>query len=180
MSLINFSDIDFNTLSVSDVNSFDFNGSKINIIKCLSTQDKYNLIVNTLNKSDEGELFNSFKTKFYFELNLVMAYSNIVFSTEDLSDEVKLYDILKKSGLMDKIIATISNEEKETLWKDIISAQESMLKYRNSISYFVGDLLEKVPGLLDQLKVILSNLDDNQIQSLVGAIVNAKSNKDSN
>ena len=120
----------------------------------------------TLNKSDEADLYNSFKTKFYFELHLVLMYSNIVFSEEDKQDEIKLYDTLKSSGLMDKIIDLIPEQEKEELWNNIMIMQKAMMGYRRSISFFIGQIFEKGPGLLEKIKEALTLLDENKVKDI--------------
>ena len=81
----------------------------------------------------------------------------------DRADEEGLYDILKKSGLIDAVIAEIDQEEKDNLWKDILIIKEDMTKYQNSFAGFLENILE---DLEDRLKTGLDlikklNLDNN-------------------
>ena len=64
----------------TDVNTFDFCGQKIEVLKYLPAQDKYDLLMITLQKSLENGIYNDFKLNFYFELNLVYMYTNISFT----------------------------------------------------------------------------------------------------
>ena len=180
MSLINFTDIDFTNKSMYKENVvIEFHGYSIEIVPYLSMQDKYNLIMQTISKSDEVDLYNDFKTKFYFDLHLVLSYSNIVFSEADTQDEVKLYDTLKKSGLMDKIIDAIPAEEKEELWNNILSTQKNMMSYRRSFGSLLTLVLQKAPGIINQLQEVLSSLDEKQIYALQQIFAQLTGNKNS-
>ena len=170
MGLINYKDIDFNKSINKETMKINFNGCEIEVIPYLSINDKYNLIMTTLNRSDEIDLYNSFKTKFYFDLHLVLMYSNIVFTEEDKKDEPKLYDTLKKSGLMDQIIDLIPADEKESLWEDILAAQKAMMEYRKSINALVNLAFEKGPGLINKVKEVLALLDENKVRMIMDII----------
>ena len=97
-------------------------------------------------------------------------YSNIVFTEEDKKDEPKLYDTLKKSGLMDQIIDLIPIDEKESLWEDILAAQKAMMEYRKSINALVNLAFEKGPGLINKVKEVLALLDENKVRMIMDII----------
>ena len=172
MSLINYTDIDFNKSINKETKKIDFNGYIIEVIPYLSINDKYDLIITTLNRSDEGDLYNNFKTKFYFDLHLVLMYSNIVFTEEDKRDELKLYDTLKQSGLMDAIISVIPESEKNSLWEDIIGIQKSMIEYRRSLNSFFNLIFEKVPETVDKIKELFANVDENTMKQAMQMLSN--------
>lgn len=171
MSIINYNDIDFSQSINKETNVINFNGIEIQVLKYLSIQDKYDLIMNTIVKADEIDLYNSFKTKFYFDLNLVLMYSNIVLSQEDKEDELKLYDNLKQSGLMDLIVEKISQEDKDELWGHIMKIQSELINYRRSTSGLVTMILEKGPGVIEKAKEVLSMLDKDKVQELLKILV---------
>ena len=170
MSLINYKDIDFNKSINKETIKINFNDYEIEIVPYLSINDKYNLIMTTLSRSDEIDLYNSFKTKFYFDLHLVLMYSNIVFTEEDKQDELKLYDTLKQSGLMDVIIEAIPKKERESLWGDILMAQNNMMEYRRSTSALINTVFEKGPGLIGKAKEMLSLLDENKVKMIMDIV----------
>lgn len=90
MGLINYKDIDFNK-SINKVNkTINFNGSEIQVVNYLSAQDKYDLIMVTIQKAFEKGIYNEYKLKVYFDLHIVYMYTNIVFTAEDRADEVGL------------------------------------------------------------------------------------------
>lgn len=176
MALINFKDIDFTSVQ-DNFRTVEFNGSEIQVVNYLSIQDKYDLIMTTLTRADEVDLYNSFKTKFYFELHLVLMYSNIVISEEEKQDEIKLYDTLKRSGLMDQIIDLIPDAEKEGLWEDILAAQRSMMEYRRSVSALLNTTFEKAPGVIEKIRTLLTHLDKDKIEMISQLIINATEKK---
>ena len=85
----------------TSVNTFDFCEQKIEVLKYLPAQDKYDLLMITLQKSLEGNVYNAFKLNLYFELNLVYMYTNISFTDKQREDELKLYDTLKSNGFFE-------------------------------------------------------------------------------
>lgn len=163
MSLINFKDIDFSKSNNRENKTINFNDNIIQITSYLPANEKYNLIITILSKSDETDLFNNFKTKFYFDLNLVLMYSNIIFSEEDKQDELQLYDTLKKSGLMDMIIDAIPENEKADLWENIINIQKEMINYRRSLSALITQVADKI----NSIQQTLEKLDFNQIKTVL-------------
>ena len=58
MSLINYKDIDFNKSINKETIKINFNDYEIEIVPYLSINDKYNLIMTTLSRSDEIDLYN--------------------------------------------------------------------------------------------------------------------------
>ncbi len=68
------------------------------MLQYLPAQDKYDLLMITLQKSLENGAYNEFKLNLYFELNLVYMYTNISFTEKQREDEFKLYDTLESNG----------------------------------------------------------------------------------
>ena len=53
----------------TSVKTFDFCGQKVEVLQYLPAQDKYDLLMVTLQKSLENGAYNEFKLNLYFELN---------------------------------------------------------------------------------------------------------------
>lgn len=170
MSLINYQDIDFTQLTHKDNIILDFFGNTIEVVPYLSISDKYNIIMTVLSKSDEVDLYNQFKTKVYFDLQMVLMYSNIVVTEEEKKDEIVLYDTLKKSGLMDLVMNAIPEEEKNSLWEDILIIQNDMMQYRRSLSAIATTIIEKAPGIIEKGKELLTLFDEDKIKFLAELI----------
>ena len=58
------------------VNTFEFCGQTIEVLQYLPAQDKYDLLMVTLQKSIEEGAYNDFKLDVYFNLNLVYISEN--------------------------------------------------------------------------------------------------------
>ena len=95
----------------TSVKTFDFCGQKIEVLQYLPAQDKYDLLMVTLQKSLENGVYNEFKLNLYFELNLVYMYTNISFTEKQREDEFKLYDTLKSNGFYEQFFKVINEDE---------------------------------------------------------------------
>ena len=166
MSTINFSEIDCKQSINKENKIINFNGSEIRVLNYLSAQDKYDLIMITLQKSIEDEVYSLVKMKTYFDLHLVMIYTNIVFSAEDRADEIELYDLLNKSGLI-KAVREAIGEEAELLWEDLCQNAEYLMSYKMSFENGISTLLEKLMLKITNAIETLKTLDPELMNKLV-------------
>lgn len=164
MGLINYKDIDFNKSINKELKTFDFNGSEISIVPYLSINDKYDLVMITLQKSLEKGIYNHVKLDMYFDLHLIYMYTNIQVDINDRADEAALYDTFKRSGLLDKVIAQIDEKEIETLYSYIYEMEEIIMKYRNTFGSVFGTLVEQLPQNLDKTKELMSSIDPEKVK----------------
>ena len=95
----------------TEVKTFDFGGQEVEVLQYLPAQDKYDLLMVTLQKSLENGAYNEFKLNLYFELNLVYMYTNISFTEKQREDEFKLYDTLKSNGFYERFFQVINEDE---------------------------------------------------------------------
>ena len=166
MALINFKNIDFNKSINNENTIINFNGSDIEIVKYLSTNDKYDLIMITLQKAFEKNIYNPFKMDTYFDLNVIYLYTNILFNQEDREDESKLYDIMKQSGLIDAVKAAIPAEELDYLKTCVYLLSETIIKYRNTFGSVFGSFIEQLPDNMEKVKDIVETMDIKKIETL--------------
>ena len=167
MALINFNDIDFNKSIDTENIIIDFNGSQIEIVPYLSINDKYDLVMVTLQKSLEKGIYNPLKIDMYFALNVIYLYTNIVFNNEDRADEAALYDTLVNSGLVDEVFEVIPNEELVYLKDCIDSLVKTTLKYRNTFGAVVGAFINELPQNMEKAKDIIGEFDPEKYKSLL-------------
>ena len=64
----------------NEIKTFDFNGNKIEVLSYLPIEDKFDLVMITLQQSLVNEIYNSVKLEIHFNLNLVYMYTNISFT----------------------------------------------------------------------------------------------------
>jgi hypothetical protein len=108
------------------------------------------------------------------DLEVVFAYTNLNFTDKQKEDLPKLYDMLKSSGLLDKIISTIPEVEYNNICIGVWQSIEAIYKYQNSVLGILDTIkedygnnefdLEKIQNILKSedltlLKDIVSKLD---------------------
>lgn len=143
----------------TSVNTFDFCEQKIEVLKYLPAQDKYDLLMITLQKSLEGNVYNAFKLNLYFELNLVYMYTNISFTDKQREDEFKLYDTLKSNGFFELFYSAMESSEYEDLFKQMTDMVEAFEKDRRTIAGVITNFIENLPEQADAMANILNNFN---------------------
>lgn len=166
MGLINYKDIDFNKSINKELKTFDFNGSEIAVVPYLSINDKYDLVMITLQKSLEKGIYNHVKLDMYFELHIIYMYTNIQVDNADREDEAALYDTFKRSGLIDKVLEQIDENEIDTLWTYIYEMEEIIMSYKNTWGAVIGNLIETLPENMEKAKNIIENFDPEKLEGL--------------
>lgn len=155
MALINFSDIDCKQSIDKTNKTIIFNNSEIEILNYLSAQDKYDLVMVTLQKSFEDGIYNLVKMQIYFDLHLVLLYTNIVFSMEDREDEINLYDLCARSGLISAVKNAIGDIQVQELWDTVVQNANHMMGYHSS---FESGMINIGQMISDKIKIVLDTL----------------------
>ena len=177
MGLINYKDIDFNKSINKENKIIDFNGSDIQIVNYLSANDKYDLIMVTLQKSLENNVYNSFKIDMYFELHMIYMYTNIVFDAEDRVDEASLYDTLKRSGLIAAVKAEIDKNELWDLKNTIYHVADVITGYRGTFGAIVNNFIEQLPANMEKAKQIIGEFDPEKYKAVMSFANQIKNNE---
>ncbi len=151
----------------TDVNTFDFCGQTIQVLKYLPAQDKYDLLMITLQKSLEEGMYNEFKLNLYFELNLVYMYTNISFTEKQRENEFKLYDTLKSNGFFDLFFNALDENEYNELFSQLNAIKVMSTKNRLNMVNFLGKLIEDLPANAEAAAKIVENFDPNQFKAVV-------------
>ena len=66
---MNFKDIKINT--INEYNTFVFNNKDIKVLKYLPIEDKFNLIMTAIQKSNINGVYNPIRLKVFYNLNIV-------------------------------------------------------------------------------------------------------------
>lgn len=122
----------------------------IEVKQYLSIQEKLKLIGDIVMQAHEQDAnySNPVKAKVFRDLEIVFAYTNLSFTDKQKEDLPKLYDTLKSSGILDKIIEAIPVAEYNDVYGGVWQSIEAIYKYQNSIL-----------GILDTIKQDYSDLD---------------------
>ncbi len=164
-TFINYSDLDFKQEGADKYTVITFKDKEIKVLKYLSSIEKYNLLNTTLLQSiDDTVIINEYKLDMFFNINLAIAYTNIVFSKEEQDMELSdLYDKFKTSGLLDMIIDAIPDDEYATLYSSLVSNKEEYVSERKSVSYGIANAIEQISKKIpkqEEMQNLLQSLKD--------------------
>ena len=162
------------------VNTFEFCGQKIEVLKYLPAADKYDLLMVTLQKSLEENIYNEFKLNLYFELNLVYMYTNISFTEKQREDEFKLYDTLRSNGFFELFYEALDDKEYEELFDQIVELKATMERSKGSVAGVIANIIEDLPANAEAAAKIVENFDPSQFQAVVDFARYANGGRDIN
>jgi hypothetical protein len=143
-------------------------GKDITVKEYLPASDKYDLIKITLQEAEEEDgTYNDFKLTVYFNLNIVYMYTNIEFEKTDKEDEMKLYDTLMQSGLIDEILSRIPKKEYSELYSSINTEVTNSLQYGNSFGVILNKILKELPSSIEKATEIVKNFNREDYQNVI-------------
>ena len=164
----------------TSVKTFDFCGQKVEVLQYLPAQDKYDLLMVTLQKSMENGAYNEFKLNLYFELNLVYMYTNISFTEKQREDEFKLYDTLKSNGFYELFFQAINEDEYNELFAQLNAIKEASSAHRMSAGALISQLIDDLPANAEAAAKIVENFDPKQFKAVVDFATYANGGRDIN
>ena len=157
----------------------DFKGNNIEVLQYLPFEDKYSLVMITLQNAWENGYYNPIKLDMYFYLYLVYMYTNINFTDKQREDETKLYDVIKESGLLQAILKEIPENEYKELLNWMEETKEESTKAKNSIVPSLNQLIQDLPKQADAMQNIVDNFDKNKFKEVIDFAKAANGGRDS-
>lgn len=103
----------------------------------------------------------------YFHLHIVYMYTNLTFTDKQREDEMKLYDLLQSSGLLNKIIENMNEEEYEDLWNKIEEYMSDELKYTTTAAAVIKSVITDLPTQAQAAMDIVNSFDKDKFQEVV-------------
>ncbi len=152
---------------VTSTHKFEWNGNEIEVLDYLPVEDKYDLIMITLQKSFEDGYYNPIKVDEFFHLHLIYMYTNINFTDKQREDEHKLYDSLKSNGLIDAFIEQMNEFDYSELFNMLDDTKRELTEYKRSTSALIQSLVSDLPRQADAMKNIMDNFDPNKYQEVM-------------
>lgn len=149
-----------------DVNTFEFEGQTIEVINYLPVEDKYDLVMITLQQAEEDGIYNSLKLDFHFHLNLVYMYSNLQFTDKQKENEAKIYDCLVSNGFMEQFLATLNQEEYDELLEHIETMIDNNMVYKNTAGAVLQKVIQDLPKNAQIASEIIDNFDENKWENV--------------
>ena len=164
------SEISFFSLGLKQhegVNTFKFNDKIIEVKEYLPAEEKNNLIQAVMQNANTGSVFNTFAVDLYLNLYLVMYYTNITFSDEELEDLPKLYDILESSGFIDVFIENLSDIEYNIICEHVQAMQSIIIQYNTSVKKVIDTIEQFAPDTAERISKELNDFDINKYEQVV-------------
>ena len=146
--------------------SFTWQGQNISVKNFLSTDEKYDIVMISLQQSHEEGYYNPILLDMFFHLNLVYMYTDILFSEEDREDPAKLYDELRISGFMDEFLKLVNEDEYQELIDNIEEIKESRTNYEANLSSIVGKFIDDLPANAKAALDIVNNFDKDKFSAV--------------
>jgi hypothetical protein len=115
----------------------------ISVKKYVSIQEKLRIIGDIVAKAYNPDLNgdNPLLLDALFALEMIDAYSDIVFTDKQKEDFFKTYDALASNGIVDIIMDTIPEEEVDTVYDAIIRTNENFYSYKHSVMGVLNAIL---------------------------------------
>lgn len=151
----------------NSINTFDFQGNNIEVLKYLSIEDKYDLINITLQKAFEDGVYNPLKIDVYFHLHLVYMYTNLSFTDKQKGNELKLYDCLVSNGFIDKMVESMEENEYNYLFSMIQETVEKQLTYRTTAAAVIQGLINDLPKNAQAAAQIVEKFDPEKYNQVI-------------
>ena len=161
----------------NEIKTFDFNGNEIEVLSYLPIEDKFDLVMITLQQSLVNGIYNSVKLEMYFNLNLVYMYTNISFTDKQKEDEEKIYNTLKTNGFFDKMLAIIPDDEYKELLEYIEEQIEKDMQYNLSAASIIKSIVNDLPNQAQAAMDIVNNFDKSKFQAVVDFATAANGNR---
>lgn len=157
-----------------EVNTVDFDGTKIEVLQYLPIEDKKDLVQITLQKSYENGIYNDILLDVYFHLNIIYLYTNLNITEKQKEDEFKLYDKIKSSGLLDVVLDGVDDAEYSYLYESLEKAVADQMNYKNSAAGVVQNIIQDLPGNAAAAADIINSFDKDKYQAVQDMIQMAK------
>ena len=152
---------------VTATHKFEWNGNEIEVLDYLPIEDKYDLIMITLQKSLEDGYYNPIKIDEFFHLHLIYMYTNINFTEKQKEDEHKLYDSLKSNGLIDAFIEQMNEFDYSELFNMLDDTKNELINYKHSASALIQSMIMDLPKQAEAAKQIVDSFDAEKYQNVI-------------
>lgn len=164
------SKITYSSLKVKphkEVKEFSFNEKSIEVTQYLSAQEKYDLIMITLQKAEENGYYNPYLMDLFFHLHLVYMYTNLTFTDKQREDELELYDALEQNGFMEAFLNALPESEYDTLYSYVTEVANTITQSKESAGSVIARIVNDLPTQAAAAREIVENFDPQQYQRVI-------------
>lgn len=150
-----------------ETSSFMVGDKEVSVLHYLPIEDKYDLVMITLQNSREQGYFNNLKMDTYFHLYLVLMYTDIQFTDKQKEDLLKLYDILESNDIIKEVIGCIPEDEYQYLYEILDETAQNIMKYEQSFGGVVSNVIQNLPANAKAAADIVDNFDPEKYGEVV-------------
>ena len=165
MAILNYKDLNLSKANV--FKTFKWGDKNVEILDYLPIESKYDVVMITLQRAYEDGIYNPIKLDMFYHLNLVYAYTNLVFTDEERENESKLYDEMVSSGFMSLFLENMNPDEYAEMQDDIDNIIESNMKYRVSAAAIFSKFVDDLPANAEAAQKIVDSFDPEKYQAVV-------------
>lgn len=151
----------------TEVNTFKFKDTEIEVLKYLPVEDKYDLIMIALQKAEEDGFYNEVKLDMYFHLYLIYMYTNLSFTEKQKENEPKIFDALKSNGFLEQFLATIDKDEYNDLFDMLLAVRKDKMRSYDSIGTVIRSLINDLPTNAAKAANIVNSFDSEKYQEVI-------------
>lgn len=152
---------------MNTTSAFEFEGQQVEVLNYLPIEDKYDLVMITLQKAEQDGIYNPLLLDLYFHLHLVYMYTNLSFTDKQKENEPKIYDTLTSNGFFDKFFEVLDEVEYAELMSYIEELQNMTLHYRNTAGAVLQSIIQDLPANAQAAADIVKNFDPNKYQAVI-------------
>ena len=163
--------ITFNKLNIKQqdtIKTIKYNDCTIEVLQSLPTRDINDFIYAVLAKSEQDDgTYNEVLLNAYFHLYLIYLYTNITFTQKQKEDELKLYDLINNSGLLDAVLSVFPEEEYNDLLDYLNKTREEKSTYKRSVAGVLDKVINDMPKNAEAAAKIVDNFDQEKYQNVL-------------
>ena len=165
MAKVSFASLKLKTKD--EVKTINIGEKEIEVKQYLPAEDKYNLIMISLQQSKENGIYNDFKLDMFLHLNLVFMYTNLTFTDKQRENLPGLYDILETNGIINLVVKNIPEEELSNIYAAISEIKDSLVAYENSFAGVANNFITNLPENAQAAADIVDNFDPEKYSEVV-------------
>ena len=151
----------------TEINKITINGSEIEVLSYLPLSEKISMINIVVQESIEGRIVNPMLVDSLFHTYLVMAYTNISFTTAQKEKMLETYDLMERNGLISEVVKAIPSNE----YNDLVESLEKHVKatevnsIANVIKLSLDAMVETFGRASSELESL--NLDSEKLKTVL-------------
>lgn len=169
MAKVHFGKLDLNK-DVS-VKTFEWNGQVIEVKQYLPVDEKLKIINRIINETaDENLFFSPARLEVFQAINIFLAYTNISVTETQMKDIGKFYDLIKSSGLYEKVIQHMSGDDHfitDGVWMTIAKLEQ----YNNSVYGILDNINNQYGDIQEAAQNLLKDISESKDIELVSDIM---------